>query len=350
MRILVHEFVSGGGLAGQPVPPSLAREGRAMRDALVNDLAALRHHRIVTTVDPRFPLRSKAAEVVVLPPGNASLLDGLLASVDAAWLVAPETHGHLEALAARAERHGTALLGSSAVVIRRACDKQALPRLLARCGVSHPETHAVRTTAEAHAAGRAMGFPVVVKPARGAGCGGVWLVRSADEWPRAIASVRSVSAEADRFLVQRHVSGVAASVSLLAFGGEAVALAVNGQWLRETHRFSYRGGVTPLDSPRVTHALAAAVLACKAFPGFKGYVGVDLVLTANDAVVIEVNPRLTTAYLGLRAAMDENIARLALAACAGRLPKTPRARRWVRFSASGAILGVRRLARKGQDR
>ena len=54
--------------------------------------------------------------------------------------------------------------------------------------------------------------------------------------------------------------------------------------------------------------------------GLRGYVGVDLVLTDADAVVIEVNPRLTTAYLGVRAALDENIAALALEACAGRLP------------------------------
>jgi len=33
-----------------------------------------------------------------------------------------------------------------------------------------------------------------------------------------------------------------------------------------------------------------------------------------------LNPRLTTAYLGVRAAIDDNVASLALAACAGDLP------------------------------
>ena len=55
MRILVHEFVSGGGFAGRDVPASLAREGAAMRTALVSDLAAIGRHQIVTTADPRFP-------------------------------------------------------------------------------------------------------------------------------------------------------------------------------------------------------------------------------------------------------------------------------------------------------
>ena len=102
MRILVHEFASGGGLAGRRVPASLGREGAAMRDALIADLAAIRRHRIVTTVDPRFPLRAPpGVEVVTLPSGNAALLDALIASADAVWLVAPETGGCLERLAAQ---------------------------------------------------------------------------------------------------------------------------------------------------------------------------------------------------------------------------------------------------------
>src|SRR5206468_3951895 len=57
-------------------------------------------------------------------------------------------------------------------------------------------------------------------------------------------------------------------------------------------------------------------------------------------VVIEVNPRLTTAYLGVRAALDENVAALALAACAGALPTRPPARRRVRFTAAGRIVST----------
>ena len=102
MRILVHEFVSGGGFAGQDVPASLAREGAAMRTALVSDLAAIGGHHIVTTADPRFPLEPPpGVEVVTLPRRSATLLDLLITSADAVWLVAPETNGCLERLAAR---------------------------------------------------------------------------------------------------------------------------------------------------------------------------------------------------------------------------------------------------------
>jgi predicted ATP-grasp superfamily ATP-dependent carboligase len=65
-----------------------------------------------------------------------------------------------------------------------------------------------------------------------------------------------------------------------------------------------------------------------------------VVLTDSEAVVIEVNPRLTTAYLGVRWALEGNVAALALAACAGALPAPPPARRHVRYTAAGRIVSV----------
>jgi predicted ATP-grasp superfamily ATP-dependent carboligase len=43
-----------------------------------------------------------------------------------------------------------------------------------------------------------------------------------------------------------------------------------------------------------------------------GYVGVDLVLTGDGPVVLEINPRLTTSYCALRPALGLNTAALVL--------------------------------------
>ena len=339
MRILVHEFVSGGGLAGRAVTPSLAREGAAMLAALVADLAALRHHQIITTADARFPLAAPAGvEVVTLLADRIDRqLDALIATADAVWLVAPEIDGCLEHLAARAERMGTIILGPGASAIRRASDKAALPRRLAHHRVSHPATGVLRADADSKSVAEAIGYPLVVKPARGAGCAGVCLVRNARDLNRAIDANRCHAARGS-LLVQQYVPGTAASVSLLADGRRAVALTANRQSVRATFPFSYCGGSTPLEHPLAERAVDAALRTCRALPGLRGYIGVDLVLTESDAVVIEVNPRLTTAYLGARIAIDGNIAALALAACSGSLPSPPAPCRSVRFDAAGRIL------------
>jgi predicted ATP-grasp superfamily ATP-dependent carboligase len=348
MRILVHEFVSGGGLAGRPVPTCLAREGCAMLTALVGDLAALDQHEIVTTRDPRVPLAApQGVEVVTLFPGNSeSLLDTLIESADAVWFVAPETDGCLARLTARAEQRSKMLLGSGAAAIRRASNKAALARRLASQGVCHPTTCVLRGGADPEKAATAIGYPVVVKPARGAGCGGVCLAGNARELRRSVRWSRR-SSGGGSLLLQQYVSGVPASVSLLADGRRAVPLALNAQTVRVRFTFSYRGGRTPLDHPLADRAIDAALRTCSVLTGLRGYVGVDLVLAKSEAFVIEVNPRLTTAYLGARMALDENVAGLALEACFGSLPMPPSPRRRVRFTAAGRTVIVSRSAGGG---
>jgi predicted ATP-grasp superfamily ATP-dependent carboligase len=346
MRILVHEFVTGGGLAGRQVPASLAREGAAMRTALIADLTAWGRHEIVTTVDARFPLPPPVGvEVVSVRPGREALTDGLLGSVDAVWLVAPETEGWLERLTARVERKHKTVLGSSAAAIRRASEKADLPRRFARHGVRHPVTRVLHPRANGAAEARETGYPVVVKPMRGAGCIGVCLARNARELRSAVQVARRES-RTGALLLQRYVPGSAASVSLLSDGRRALVLAVNAQSVRVGRRFSYHGGRTPFEHPLATLAMDASVRACRALSGLRGYVGVDLVLTDSEVVVIEVNPRLTTSYLGVRSALGgedgtgPNIAALAVAACAGDLPEAPPIRQRVRFNSAGRIMSL----------
>jgi predicted ATP-grasp superfamily ATP-dependent carboligase len=348
MRILVYEFMTGGGFSGRPVPASLAREGLAMRTALVADLAAIGCHEIVMTTDIRFDTAAPPrVEVVTLASGDTSAFDELLTSADAVWLVAPETDRCLERLSARVERKGRILLGSGAAVIRKASDKADLPRRLARIGVRHPETVTIGSGVDARAAVRDLGYPIVLKPRRGAGSRGVHLAHNERELNNALAGLQRVHAadlgtesigQVDRDgVMQRYVRGTPASVSLLVDGCRAVALAVNAQRMSTRRGFSYLGGWTPLDHPLTAEAADAAIRTCTAFSGLRGYVGVDLVLTDTGPVVIEVNPRLTTAFLGVRAVLDENVAALALGACEGTLPAQLTARRRVRFTASGLV-------------
>lgn len=348
MRILVYEFASGGGLAGRDVFGALAREGAAMRTALVADLAAIGSHEIVTTADARLPCAvPPSVDVVTLATGRRSrevMLDRLMKWADAVWLVAPETDRCLERLAARAARHRTTILGCSAHVISRAADKTGLPHRLARVGVRHPLTRALRPSADWAGAAARIGYPVVVKPGRGAGGCGVSIARNAAELRAAVAIARRAG-NRGALLLQQYVAGTTASVSLLANGRRAVALTLNAQTMRGSRPFSYRGGETPLDHPLAAQASAAALGACRALPGLRGFVGVDLILTESDAIVLEVNPRLTTAYLGVRSAFDENVAALALAACAGALPALPDARRRVCFTAGGRIVRTEPYAR-----
>ncbi|MEK7799030.1 MAG: ATP-grasp domain-containing protein, partial [Acidobacteriota bacterium] len=84
----------------------------------------------------------------------------------------------------------------------------------------------------------------------------------------------------------------------------------------------------------------------------RGYVGVDLVLGDSGATVIEINPRLTTSYVGLRLSVAENIAGLIIAAALGRaLPERVTVRGRCRFRADGntALMTALRPQRKDTE-
>src|SRR5262245_25792257 len=68
--VVIHEYVTGGGLAGQDLPESWAAEGRAMRIAAARDFAAVRGVRVVMTLDARFPEEPGPWKIVPIAPGE----------------------------------------------------------------------------------------------------------------------------------------------------------------------------------------------------------------------------------------------------------------------------------------
>ena len=98
-------------------------------------------------------------------------------------------------------------------------------------------------------------------------------------------------------------------------------MTLNLQEISGRARLSYRGGRVPFDHPLRPLAFWRAEEVVRAIPGLKGYVGIDMVLTDCDAVVIEVNPRVTTSYVGIRKVLRQNSGAMMLCAALGNLPR-----------------------------
>ncbi len=293
-----------------------------MIEALLADLLNLQEHQLAVQVDRRYlpQLRSRPGLQVI---DNGDRYDQCFAQMideaDAAFLIAPETGGQLEALTAIVEGCGKLVIGSSAAGIKAAGDKLLTYRLLKAHGIATPRTLRVRPADDPASIGRRLGYPVVVKPIDGVGCHNVFIARRSSELERTIAAARQKTAGAT-LLAQPYIDGVAASVSLLTDGSRVLPLTLNLQEIRGRSRLTYHGGCVPFEHPLRALAFRRAEEVVQAMPGLKGYVGVDLVLTDHDAVIIEVNPRLTTSYVGVRQVLRQNPAALILDAVAGRLP------------------------------
>jgi predicted ATP-grasp superfamily ATP-dependent carboligase len=161
------------------------------------------------------------------------------------------------------------------------------------------------------AAKRTTCFRAVCKPRHGAGSQATFLVRDTSDLMRAWTQARAELPGAD-FILQPYVPGAAVSVSFLVGPGQSLALTPTAQHLSEDGRFHYLGCRLPLEPNLAGRAVAFGRRVLAAFTGLAGYVGVDIVLgEARDGSqdwVIEVNPRLTTSYLGLRRLAQDNLA------------------------------------------
>lgn len=306
-RVFVYEHLTA--TTGNPDPAeSLSREGRAMRDAVAADFRAVPG---VTVVE--FP--------AVNSDDRASEFERSVRSCDFALIVAPEFDAILETLVRRVEGLGVPLLGPSSEAVRLTADKLALFRHWKDRGIPTPET---ALTSEWPVGNRS----VVIKPRYGCGSMGI----------RVDSRIRPTDNPAD--LAQSFVPGVAASVSFLIGPNGPVPLAPVFQHVSRTSNFRYTGGELPLPPALADRAGTLAGRAVEGVPGLRGYVGVDLVLGEDGSrdAAIELNPRLTTSYVGLRRLAESNLAELWLDVVRGSRPGPVR---WkpgrVRFTPDGIV-------------
>jgi tyramine---L-glutamate ligase len=326
--ILVYEYFTGGGFPAGNLPGGLASEALGMLWAALEDFHRWGSVRTITVLDPRFEGRVPglnrgtlpADEVVCALPGmHEEIYLSLLERCDAALVIAPETDGILAVMTEQAEAAGIRILGSNASAIATAGNKATCSRLFDLAKLPAPHTR-VASFDSASRAAEEIGFPLVIKPLDGVGSEGVCRLDSMSSLPDALALIRLVTSQ-EQILLQTLVNGIHASASLLIAGNRCLPLSLNLQLMEEGASFIYRGSRVPCDHRLKQHALDLAGSAARLIPGLNGYVGVDLVIAEDLVQLIEINPRLTTSYVGLRQVAQINLAQAIWDACSnGTLP------------------------------
>jgi tyramine---L-glutamate ligase len=342
LRVIVYEHVSGGGYSGQPIPPRILSEGFGMLRCLVEDFKAAGHE-VTVLMDSRLsklrpPISADCIVAIFYPDEPKRFLKNIAKINDAIYIIAPETGQTLQSLVELAEGTGKASLNCESQAIEKAANKTVLYEALQKLGVA-PKTIVLNLgedlTKVKLTIKKELCYPIVLKPADGVGCSGLSLVNEETQLASAIAKI-SAESTSKQFIAQEFIRGQAASVSLLSTGKRAIALSLNKQNVTLADpdgASSYEGGTVPFDHWLKQEAFSVSQKIVEAFPGLRGYVGVDFVLTEHKVFVVDINPRLTTSYVGLHMVEEFDVAQAFLDAVSkGILPSKSEIEGFVCFS------------------
>ncbi|MCA9136587.1 MAG: ATP-grasp domain-containing protein, partial [Planctomycetales bacterium] len=296
------EYFCGGGFADHPVdqlPSELKQEGEAMLRAVVEDLSAFAQTTVI--LEDRFQISLDCHQQVSFDPQRPLWAQWVAAAkeCDSALIIAPESDGELAKGVAMLRSGGVDVVAGSGDFLRVASDKLLTAQVLHSSGVAHPPYIAV---GDERMVGVVAGFDrFVVKPRDGCGTQAIETFKDFREARKALSA---------KTIMQGFVPGQSISVSLITSGNSQTFLPAVSQEISDSLG-QYVGGCGPLNNKAQRRATALAARAIAAMPPTaRGFVGLDLILgdTPSQDCVIEINPRLTTSYVGLREMIHGNLA------------------------------------------
>ena len=299
MRLFITEFISGGGLANHPLPAGLKQEGLLMLQSLIDDCLRIQGCHVLTTLDSRIQLKNTSIEHNHIDDSRNYLQQvlTLAKNADLTWVIAPESEGMLVSIIDSLTKQEIQTLNCDVKSILISGDKLVCAEGMQAAGIPTPDVIAQNDLQT---------YPdrVVVKPRYGVGSEDLQIYENGKE---ALLAIK----EYEKWIVQPYVQGEHRSMSLLCWQGEAKILACNIQELVGFPKLRLAKCIVNAFSITTELELLAQKIA-QALPGLRGYVGVDFIVSGNENMVVDINPRLTTSYIGLSKALNHNPAQLCI--------------------------------------
>jgi predicted ATP-grasp superfamily ATP-dependent carboligase len=325
MKILVFEYITGGGFNKQELPDSLANEGRLMLQALLDNLRSYAENgnesciELLVMLDNRFigSINTAGFDTVIIKPEQNShdAFARLVQHCDAIWPIAPEFDGILQALCQTVELLGKRLLTSPASAVALTGNKfktyqhlkqhhiATVPtRMFTSVGWDSDIQYLAQELDESNSANLTCKIEQwLVKPVDGVGCADSHILTDRKDFEQ-------IHSRKGHYVIQPHLQGKKTSLSCLFKQGIGWLLCANLQ------QFNIINQQYHLSKIIVNHYCDLSVYqnlvdnVAHALPELWGYVGIDLIETPEQRFVLEINSRLTTSFVGINAALGINVA------------------------------------------
>jgi predicted ATP-grasp superfamily ATP-dependent carboligase len=221
--------------------------------------------------------------------------ESLVRQCDAVWPVAPEFDSILKILCQQVVSLNKLLLTSPAPAVAMTGNKWLTFQQLTRHKIATVDTRLFEGSC--YSSGEWM-----VKPVDGAGCNDSYLITSQQGF---VSLSKQLSGHC-QFIIQPHLQGQKISLSCLFKQGRGWLLCANLQGFELIDNQYHLLQIDVNHNSDVNRYLELVKAIAKAFPELWGYAGIDLIETTEEIKVLEINPRLTTSFVGIQAAKGIN--------------------------------------------
>lgn len=310
MTLFIYEHLTSGALADEAFSAGLMHEGDAMLQALCHDLTAFGHALCVMR-DARLPeLAAPSGYIDVITVSSQAdyqqTWQQSLQQYQHFVVIAPETGGILQQLVTMLEQHDKTHYGANSEAISQCSNKLACFKLLQQQHIATPDTFSAQDWLQ-KATDNDQNW--VVKPLDGAGCEQTYRLNNR-EMKRYLS--RLSQDQQSQMIIQPYISGNALSLSLFIEDEAPKLLSVNRQHIVESsHQLTLTHSEPCPEIQLDQHSVMTLARQIHAtMPGLWGFVGIDMVQSADRLWLIEINPRLTSSYADPAFRRDRNPAAL----------------------------------------
>lgn len=277
---------------------AIAEDARALPEARV---AVLWSRKLET-----FPVPGVTVHLTDSPEHELQLFAELAPQADRTFVIAPEFDGRLEKRREIVDQAGGEFVGSSTEALALCGDKLRLVEHLQQQGIPNIPTRRLDLGQAEEELRRARSTGLMVKPRDGAGAMNTFHVRDADTLHKAASVFEKMGTIP---IVQPFIPGRAISIAAIVSSRRIELFPPALQRIEYGEQLTYAGGsVGSIGRDSAIESLIRATL--EAVPGLSGYIGVDLIVPSDGTppLIVEINPRLTTSYLGYRQLATTNLA------------------------------------------
>ena len=324
-NIFLFEFVSGGGFNQVDIPTSLFCEGYGMLRSIIADFKLL-DFEISTLLDYRIQkslskyLKADFIEQVESHDNYIKKFKKFVKETEYCFIIAPEFSNILFDLTKIVKDNDKKLLSVDLEGIKLGTSKIKTYKFFKANNANTPRTYLIPSKNGKLDKDyiiqkfKKLKSPIVIKPEDGVGAENIFYFESKQQIIDFFYDQDENLEIRRNFILQEFIEGRDLSVSLIGNSNNHIILSVNAQNLQIKNlkgESEYFGGHTPVENYKQISNTLNILFDKINLSKFSGYYGIDFIEKADKSIYfIEINPRLTTSYIGIRNVIDNNPAEL----------------------------------------